>query len=92
MLLEESEPKSRLASDGTFGLCLRARYQPEERRLPTAVTTYDSPTLAPRNREGYIVKYSRRAEVNRRIRNRNLGQERSTLEQAARHRSRVWMV
>jgi hypothetical protein len=92
MLLQKSEPKPRLTSDRAFGRCLRARDQPEERRLPAAVATYDSPTLAACNREGYVVKYSRRAEGNRRIRNGDLGQERSTLEQAARHRSRVWTV
>jgi hypothetical protein len=89
MLLEKSEAQTRLTSDASFRWLMIAGYQPEERSFPAAVATNDSPALATCNRESYVVKDPRCAEFNGGIRDGNLGQERSTLEQAARQRSMV---
>src|SRR2546423_7090937 len=92
MLLEKSESKPGLPGYYSFGRPLHPSDQPEEGRLAASISTDDSPTISAPNGEGYPAKDCRSAKLDTDIGNRNLGQERNTLEQAARQRSIVSTV
>lgn len=93
MLLEERELETGLSRNIAFGRLMYAGNQTKERRLAAAVTAKDSPAVSFGDSEAYSLEDSGRAEFYTGTRNRDLGQDRNTLEQAARQRSivsRVW--
>ena len=92
MLLEYRVAKSRRSRDYSFCRLLGSGYQAKESRLTAAVSANDSPMFAPGNGEGDALKDLRCSELDTGIRDRDLRQERSTLEQAARQRSTVSTV
>ena len=92
VLLEEPEPQIRLTRNYPLGRFLRARNQAEERRLAASVPAQDAPAVAQAYSECYSLEDPRRAELDTDIRDGYLGQERSTLEHAARQRSSDSMV
>ena len=87
VLFEESQAKARLTGHRAFSGLLRSRDQPEKGGLAAPIPAQDGPSLSFSDREGYSLKYSRRAKFDAGIRDRYLGQARRTLEHAARQRS-----
>ena len=87
MLFEEGEAEARLPGDCPRGRLLCSRDQAEESCLSTSIAADDSPPLAAGNCESDAIEDSGGTEFNSDIRDRDLCQERSTLEHAARQRS-----
>ena len=92
MLFEQSELESRLSRDCPSRRLLVSRNKPKQRCLSASVPTDDSPPVAASDSKGDSIEDFRGAEFNRDVGDRDLGQDRSTLEQAARQRSTVSTV
>src|ERR1700704_3345228 len=87
VLLEKPEPQIWLACNDPLGRSLRTYNQAEERRLAASVPAQNTPAVAPVYSECYSLEDPRRTKLDTNIRDGYLGQERSTLEHAARQRS-----
>ena len=92
MLFEQSELEPWLSRDRPGRRLLVSRNEPKQRCLSAPVPTYDSPSVATSDGKRDSIEDLRGAEFNRDVGDRDLGQDRSTLEQAARQRSTVSTV
>src|SRR5947209_4369781 len=89
MLFEKCDAKTRLPGNDARSRLLCAGDHTEQRRLTTTVASEDSPTLAARNGEGNPRKNCSGSELDAEVGDRELSQERKTVEQALRQR---WIV
>ena len=92
MLLEQRPSKVWLARYDPLGEPLSSGDYSEESCFSAAIPTEYCPTITLADRKSYAPEYFGRTEVDTSIRNRNLGQVRNTLDQAARQRSTVSVV
>jgi hypothetical protein len=92
MLLEERHTQSGLLCHSTFSGFLNSGDQSEKSGLPASIAAKDCPAVTIANRERYTFEYPGCAKLHTGIRNGDLCQARSTLEQAERQRSRVSSV
>src|ERR1700738_2840632 len=91
-LLQKRHPQAGLLHHNTFSGFLNSGDHSEKRGLPAAISPEDCPTVAFADRERYTLEYPRSAKLDNGVRNRDLCQARSTLEQAERQCSRVSTV
>ena len=93
MLLEQGHTQTRLARNHSGRWLLPARYQPEESRFTAAVASEDSPAVAATDGECNCREDEGGSKLDAGVRDRDLCQERKTVEQASRQRwieSSVW--